>query len=67
MFETAPVTMVSLTTDAAQMFAQAGPPADLPGPVPDFVGDILGTIGAAAGDAMGGVGERVSDLTPAGT
>lgn len=66
MLEADPITVVSFATDAARVVAQAGPPADLPGPVPDFVGSILREVGASAGDAAGGIGEAVSSLTPGG-
>ncbi|WP_254272235.1 hypothetical protein [Haloarcula marina] len=66
MFEADPVTMVTLTTDAAQTAMQAGPPADLPAQVPDFVGDILGEVGSRASEATDGLGETISGLTPGG-
>lgn len=65
MIEADPLTMATFATDAAQTIAQAGPPSDLPAPVPDFVGDILETVRTAAGE--GGLGERISELTPGGT
>ncbi|MFW6321478.1 MAG: hypothetical protein ACOC0Z_06460 [Halohasta sp.] len=64
MFDSDPLTMVSLAHDAAQVTMQAGPPADLPGAVPDFVGRILGEISGSVGDASGGLGETISRLTP---
>lgn len=67
MFETDPLTMVTVAQDAANMIAQAGPPSGLPAPVPDFVGDILETVGSSAGDAKDGLGEAISELTPGGS
>jgi hypothetical protein len=46
--------------------AAAGPPADLPGPVPDFVGDVLGTVRSFLDGSIDNLGEAVSDLTPGG-
>lgn len=66
MFETDPLTMAQFATDTAQIALQAGPPADLPGAVPDFVGNILGEIGSMAGAESGGLGETISGLTPDG-
>lgn len=67
MFETDPLTMVTVAQDAANMIAQAGPPSGLPAPVPDFVGDILETVGSSAGDAKDGLGEAISEITPGGS
>ncbi|GAB3423613.1 hypothetical protein GCM10027435_29810 [Haloparvum alkalitolerans] len=67
MFEADPITMVTFAQDAANFVAQAGPPSELPGPVPDFVGDILETVGSSAGDAKDGFGEAIRDLTPGGS
>lgn len=64
MFEVDPLTMVAFTNDTTQMLALAGPPTDMPAQVPGFVGDILAEIGSSAGDAMGGIGETISGLTP---
>lgn len=66
MFETDPLAVATLATDAVQVTLQAGPPTDLPGPVPEFVGDILGAVGSAMGDAAEGLGETISNLTPGG-
>lgn len=44
----------------------AGPPSDLPGPVPDFVGDILGTVRSFLDGGVDQLGKAVSDLTPGG-
>jgi hypothetical protein len=46
--------------------AAAGPPADLPGLVPDFVGDVLGTVRSFLDGSIDNLGEAVSDLTPGG-
>ena len=43
---------------------EAGPPSDLPGPVPDFVGDIHETIGGFLDGTVESLGEAVSGLTP---
>jgi hypothetical protein len=66
MFEADPLTMATLAQNAVDVAAQAGPPTDLPAQVPDFVGNVLGEIGASAGDAMDGLGESISGLTPGG-
>lgn len=48
--------------------ADAGPPSDLPGPVPDFVGDILNTIQQFLDGALEGVlGPAVSGDAGANT
>lgn len=40
----------------------AGPPSDLPGPVPDFVGEILGSIQEFIDDVLeGDLGGTVSE------
>jgi hypothetical protein len=44
--------------------AQAGPPTDLPAPVPDFVGDILGAVRSFLDATVDSLGKTVSDLTP---
>ena len=44
----------------------AGPPDDLPGPVPDFVSDIHGAISDFLSGSIDALGETVSDLTPGG-
>ena len=67
MFEADPVTIASVANDAARMAMQAGPPADLPAGVPDFVTRVLGEIGASAADTAGGLGEAISSLTPGGS
>lgn len=46
--------------------AQAGPPSDLPGPVPEFVGDVLGAIRSFLDGSIDRLGEAVSGLTPGG-
>lgn len=64
--------MIELVDTIAQVaidftnVAQAGPPSDLPGPVPDFVGDILGSVRSFIGGSIDNLGEAVSDLTPGG-
>ncbi len=50
------------TGDGPNVNADAGPPSDLPGPVPEFVGDLLDTIRGSASGAAGGLGDAVSDL-----
>ena len=42
----------------------AGPPDDLPGPVPEFVGDVLGAVGDFLSGSLDRLGETVSGLTP---
>lgn len=64
MIEADPLTMVTFAHDGAQMVAQAGPPVDMPAQVPDFVSGLLDTIANAAGE--GGLGDRISELTPGG-
>lgn len=46
--------------------AAAGPPSDLPGPVPDFVGDVLGSVRSFLDGSIDDLGKAVSDLTPGG-
>jgi len=46
--------------------AAAGPPTDLPGPVPDFVGDVLGSVRSFLEGSIDNLGKAVSDLTPGG-
>jgi hypothetical protein len=43
---------------------RGGPPAELPGPVPDFVGDILDLIGQELSGALfgQGLGDALSSL-----
>lgn len=43
---------------------EAGPPSDLPGLVPDFVGDIHEAIGGFLDGTVENLGKAVSDLTP---
>lgn len=43
---------------------QAGPPTDLPGPVPDFVEEIHRTVGEFLDGSVDSLGSAVSDLTP---
>ncbi len=59
------ITIAPIANDAAHMIAQAGPPTGLPSQVPDFLTGLLDTIGNAAGE--GGLGERISELTPGGS
>ncbi len=66
MFETDPVTMATLAHNAVDVLAQAGPPAELPAQVPEFVGNVLGELGQAAGETADGLGETISGLTPGG-
>ena len=65
MFETDPMLLATWSTDLANTIALAGPPADLPGAVPDFVGDIHEAI-RSFGGGEGGLGETISELTPGG-
>ncbi|SEH46631.1 hypothetical protein SAMN05192561_102182 [Halopenitus malekzadehii] len=65
MFETDPMLLVTWGTDLADTIALAGPPADLPGAVPDFVGEIHDAI-RSFGGGEGGLGETISELTPGG-
>jgi len=44
--------------------AEAGPPGDLPGPVPDFVGDVHETIAGFLDGTVENLGKAVSGLTP---
>ena len=46
--------------------ADAGPPSDLPNPVPDFVGELLGSIGEFLSDGVDDLGETVSDIAQDG-
>lgn len=46
--------------------AAAGPPTDLPAPVPDFVGEILGSVRSFVDGGVEKLGSVVSDLTPGG-
>lgn len=66
MFEADPLTIAQFATDAARMALQAGPPADLPGAVPDFVGNILGEVRSVAGEGGASIGETISGMTPGG-
>jgi len=45
---------------------QAGPPTDLPGPVPDFVEEIHRTVGEFLDGSIDSLGSAVSDVTPGG-
>ena len=47
--------------------ADAGPPSDLPNPVPDFVGEILSSIGESLSDGIDDLGKTVSDIAGNGT
>lgn len=47
--------------------ADAGPPSDLPGPVPDFVGDVLNTVQQFLDGALEILGPAVSDDAGANT
>ncbi len=44
----------------------AGPPDDLPDPVPDFVSDIHGAISDFISGSIDSLGDVVSGLTPGG-
>ncbi|WP_096389409.1 hypothetical protein [Halopenitus persicus] len=65
MFETDPTLLATWSTDLVDTLALAGPPADLPGAVPDFVGEIHDAI-RSFGGGEGGLGETISELTPGG-
>lgn len=55
-------TNATLLQAHAELALQAGPPSDLPGPVPDFVGTILDTIGQFLNGVLdGALGPAVSD------
>jgi hypothetical protein len=41
---------------------ERGPPSDLPGPVPDFVGDILGSVNDFLSGGVSDLGETVSGI-----
>ncbi len=47
--------------------ADAGPPSDLPEPVPEFVGDILNSIGEFLSGGIEDLGDTVSDIAGNGT
>lgn len=57
---------VAAAPDSAQASENgaAGPPSDLPGPVPEFVGDIHETIDGFLDGTVENLGKAVSDLTP---
>ncbi|MFB6269615.1 MAG: hypothetical protein ABEH83_06710 [Halobacterium sp.] len=55
--------VTALGIDSANV-AQAGPPTDLPAPVPDSVGDVLGSVRSFLDGAVDDLGKAVSDLTP---
>lgn len=42
--------------------SDAGPPSDLPDPVPDFVEDILGSISDFLSGILGAVGDAISGI-----
>jgi hypothetical protein len=45
---------------------EAGPPTDLPGPVPEFVEEIHRTVGAFLDGSVDTLVSAVSELTPGG-
>jgi len=50
-------------TDTPGQAGEAGPPNDLPGPVPDFVEDLLGSIQQFIDGALeGDLGDAVSGI-----
>jgi hypothetical protein len=63
MIDADPLTIAQLATDTTQVLLQAGPPADLPTQVPDFVSEIMRAVGSSAD----GIGEAVSNITPGGS
>lgn len=52
------------SSDDASNDERQGPPAELPGPVPDFVGDILDFVNQKIAGILSGeeLGEALSDL-----
>lgn len=69
MIEANPAMLATLAIDFGNALASAspsagGPPSDLPGPVPDFVGDILGGVREFIGGGVDRLGSLVSSLTP---
>ncbi|WP_353635403.1 hypothetical protein ABSL23_10535 [Halobacterium sp. NMX12-1] len=58
--------VTALGIDLANV-AQAGPPTDLPAPVPDFVSEILGSVRSFLDGGIEKLGSTVSDLTPGGS
>lgn len=64
MIDADPLAVAMLANDAARTALQAGPPADLPAQVPDFVTDIMDAVRSF--DGGGGLGETIRDLTPGG-
>ena len=57
--DTADTADTSAPADAAE---QAGPPEDLPGPVPDFVADILNAVNGFIDGSVDSLGATVSDV-----
>ena len=45
---------------------EAGPPTDLPGPVPEFVEEIHRTVGEFLDGSVESLGSAVRDVTPGG-
>jgi hypothetical protein len=58
--DTADTADMSAPADAA---GQAGPPEDLPGPVPDFVSDILSAVNGFVDRSVDSLGSTVSDIS----
>lgn len=46
--------------------ADAGPPSDLPEPVPDFVSDLHGAISEFLSGSVDHLGEALRSITPGG-
>lgn len=52
--------------NSANTLAQAGPPTDLPAPVPDFVGETVGAVRSFVDGGVEKLGSVVRDVTPGG-
>jgi len=53
-------------TDRTTADGDAGPPAERPGPVSDFVGDLHRTIGGFAEGSLDRLGSAVGEVVPGG-
>lgn len=58
--------VATLGIDVLNAVAQAGPPSDLPAPVPDFVGDVLGRVRSFVDGGIDSLGKALRDVTPGG-
>lgn len=63
MIESDPLSFAQVTIDAAAVLGQ-GPPADLPGAVPDFVTELHGSIREFFGGSVDRLGEAARSVTP---